>query len=98
MSGAAKFLAEVRALVAQGWTQRKLLDRRDDVQCYCLVGAIQTVTFKRNGPSAYALRRTACNALRNAAGDLYLARWNDAEGRTQADVLALIDRTIEAVQ
>ena len=89
-------LAEARKLIAQGWTQGKYKRVVDGVECWCISGAM--------GQSApdYKPRDLAFAALFRAlrADDFYLSsstnliEWNDAPGRTQEEVLALIDRAI----
>jgi hypothetical protein len=66
------------------------------VECWCISGAIDKAApdYKPNGLAFAAL----FHALR--ADDFYLSsstnitEWNDTPGRTQEDVLALIDRAI----
>ena len=89
-------LAEARKLIAQGWTQGKYKRVVNGVECWCISGAIDKAApdYKSNGLAFAAL----FHALR--AYDFYLSastnitEWNDTPGRTQEDVLALIDRAI----
>ena len=101
-------LAEARKLIAQGWTQGAFYDDEDGRGCYCLAGAVGTVdaasakltkgrvnfVFYSRSKSIAAL--SACLGGRGGgAGAVDLVtEWNDAPGRTQEDVLALIDRAI----
>jgi hypothetical protein len=89
-------LAEARKLIAQGWTQGEFKRVVDGVECWCISGAIDKAAsdYKPNGLAFAAL----FHALR--ADDFYLSsstnliEWNDTPGRTQEEVLALIDRAI----
>ena len=100
----AQVLTEARKLIAQGWTQGAFYDGDDGSGCYCLAGAVVTVSI----PNLGALDAEACadspgiRALSDCLGrrvySVYaldrLTEWNDTPGRTQEDVLALIDRAI----
>lgn len=69
----------------------------DTATCWCVDGAVTLAADEgdgRNDPSWSA----AWEALKEVApGDwnVALIDWNDAPGRTQAEVLALLDRAIE---
>jgi hypothetical protein len=92
----AQVLTEARKLIAQGWTQGEYKRVVNGVECWCISGAMGQAApdYKPNGLEFAALFR----ALR--ADDFYLSsstsliEWNDTPGRTQEDVLALIDRAI----
>ncbi len=83
-----------RALVARGWTRGVYHRQHCDEPCYCLVGAIVHVT-KQSGPryEAYAtLAKLADTTMDGLVG------WNDAPGRTQAEVVDLFDRALAALE
>jgi len=92
----AQVLTEARKLIAQGWTQGEYKRVVNGVECWCILGAMGQAAsdYKPNGLAFAAL----FHALR--ADDFYLSsssnltEWNDAPGRTQEEVLALIDRAI----
>ena len=104
-------LKAVRALIAKGWTQDWYARDRDGesvaphdsaATCYCLTGAVFAIqkgsSLDTNGRRDEredlhaALRAT----LRDNNSSNSLTDFNDAKGRTRAEVLALIDRAIEA--
>ena len=101
-------LAEARKLIAQGWTQGALYDDDDGRGCYCLAGAVGTVdaasakltkgrvnfVFYSRSKSIAALSACLGGRGRGAGAVDLVTEWNDAPGRTQEDVLALIDRAI----
>ena len=73
---------------------------------WCLTGAVRSSVYEPGGPDlsleAYELairvRRLLVDVLAPQIWDVptfVLQDWNDEDGRTQADVLALIDKTIE---
>lgn len=92
-------LGRTRALVRAGWCQydsRRVVDGR---QCYCLTGAVWASAAAGDGDFSHDYRvvKAALAFLRRAAravvaGDL--PKWNDTYGRTQGEVLALIDKAI----
>lgn len=89
-------LEAVRAKIAQGWTQGVAARDANGLECpptakraanFCLVGAcIAGDVF--SGDLRKALRISSIS----------LAEWNDADGRTQADVLARIDTALAEPQ
>jgi hypothetical protein len=92
----AQVLTEARKLIAQGWTQGEYKRVINGVECWCISGAMGQAS------PDYKPRDLAFAALFYALGDddLYLSsssnltEWNDTPGRTQEEVLALIDRAI----
>jgi hypothetical protein len=104
----AETLAEARKLIAQGWTQGAFYDDEDGSGCYCLAGAVGAaeaasvkltkgrVNFVFYSRSKSIAALSACLGGRGSgAGAVDLVtEWNDTPGRTQQDVLALIDRAI----
>ncbi len=98
MSTLRENLKAVRALIAKGWTQEAYArDARgfavnfdsDEAECYCLRGATLAAA------DSYSCCADLQIALSLPLSDGLIA-YNDFPGRTQADVLALIDRAIEA--
>lgn len=91
-------LRAARELVARGWNQgsyavdaegRRTAWGGDDAVAWCAVGATHR-SAGRSGPILPAI-----TALRAAVGlppDVTLPEWNDAPERTQAEVLAALDR------
>jgi hypothetical protein len=88
----AQVLTEARKLISQGWTQGEYKRVVDGVECWCISGAIhQAASYDKPSVLKFA---ALFRSLR--ADDFYLSliEWNDAPGRTQEDVPALIDRAI----
>ncbi len=93
-SDVADTLDKARALIEKGWTQdaearnadgldvADLDPSCDDVEpvCWCAGGAMFTV----KGDLSYTTVAAVFNA---ATGAECVAEWNDAEGRTQAEVI-----------
>lgn len=98
-----EILAEARELIAKGWTQGTPARNADgddcgvyesEAQCFCSLGAL----WRAAGGIGVAV--DAANALRaGATGSLAssISFWNDAPGRTQAEVLAAFDKAIAEV-
>lgn len=94
-------LKAARAKIEQGWCQGDAAQNSDgelcgsqdlNASCWCCVGAIGAVT-------AYNEQATpALKAIRDAIGTPGIAKWNDAKGRTQAEVLAAFDKAIELAE
>ena len=85
----------VRLRIARGWTQRTYaLDESSrpvpstspDAVRWCLAGALFAVCALEDGDYRQAEERLAPFVLGQS-----LSAWNDAPGRTQADVLGLLD-------
>ena len=100
MKSTLDILIEARAYVEKGWTQgawarnRKGTPVNEDstrAVCWCALGAL----WKADGIGSYGL-----NALVKASGGevhpTTISGWNDNPDRTQAEVLALFDKAIEA--
>lgn len=82
-------LVKARELVASGWIQGEYgtADGR-----YCMRGAC-----RKSAGSLFSDTREsldAMNALSDVIGDHALCGWNDAHGRTQAEVLEAFDEAI----
>jgi len=103
-------LAEARKLIAQGWTQGAFYDDEDEdgLGCYCLAGAVGAAEAgsvrlaKGRVKFIFYSRIKSIQSLSDCLGgkgrgqdavDL-VTEWNDTPGRTQEDVLDLIDRAI----
>lgn len=88
-------LRRMRSLIECGWTKGAFardangyitMSTGPEAVCYCLQGAARRVDlppWELRGPRG---------ALLNTP------QWNDAKGRTQADVLAVIDNSIAALE
>jgi hypothetical protein len=68
-------------------------DRKSpDVNSFCIIGAI----FKATDEGViYDEEIKVWNALNNIVGDYAISTWNDKEGRTHDEVMALLDKAIE---
>ncbi len=92
-----QILIDARALLVKGWTQRAASRDKDGLPpsagkpavCWCTYGALMTANWKESD--------TIYNWLEHKF-DMKggLIAWNDTPGRTQAEVLALFDKAIEA--
>lgn len=86
---AKEILAEARRMIEGPgrWTQGSYWRDRDGPS-YCLRGAVMVAgaASRESGEMDRAL-----SILHSAAGCESIIRWNDAPGRTQAEVLDLID-------
>lgn len=89
-------LEKARERIARGWCQSK---RHSDWGEVCIIGAIETVLLGEDHPNIsphYDLAEPYALALgfSGACNYLFAAKWNDAPGRTQAEVLARFDEAI----
>lgn len=82
-------LKRARKLIATGWTQHEMHQWRNGMMCYCAIGALSAAT---SDTLAYY---AAKNRLVPFTGRSII-RFNDAEGRTQEEVLAAFDKAIAA--
>jgi hypothetical protein len=87
-----------RSLINKGWAQHSYCRDQDGktvsivdpaATCYCLVAALPT----DHGEAIHALRKTL-----QFTEEASLVDWNDDSIRTQAEVVELIDQTIERLQ
>ena len=95
-----KALEDARALVKKGWAQdynamalgSAVCDPRSKAAArWCANGALVAATGDADSP----ICSMAYDVLRAAAEtDGSLSAWNDAPGRTQAEVLALFDKAL----
>jgi hypothetical protein len=87
-------LRAARAKIEQGWTQHAFArngiepvpSRSVTATCWCAIGAITAANGSSSSSSEVFLER--------AVGTDDVPAWNDAPGRTQAEVLAAFDRAI----
>jgi hypothetical protein len=94
-------LRAARALVEKGWTQgayartktgKECPDRSLHAKCWCASGAIWRVCAHDGIGFSEAHKQLS------AAINKPIPYWNDAPGRTQAEVLAAFDRAIEIAE
>lgn len=92
-------LERAEALLRAGWLQGRLSHPASDPAAYCLVGAVCTAgmaeTDGREIVRAYALVGHAIRLLHGElpeaeSGLLRIARWNDAPGRRESEVLQVV--------
>jgi hypothetical protein len=87
-------LDEARALIEKGWCQGAF-ERRG---CFCLYGAISQVTLGQadaDSRSTEPLEELVAKAINDGSESWELARWNDAYGRTQAEVIEAFRKAAE---
>ena len=103
MSDTAQILKNARALVARGWCQGHYAERENGETCdlvsgeavrWCAEGAIHNATFG----AKHWIWREVNDAFCKASDTDHIPSFNDAPGRTQADVLAAFDRAIAAAE
>ena len=99
MSTTLDILVAARAKIAQGWCQGAYAkdakgeateSLSPDAERWCSAGAITAST----GANDFFAREAARDAFVKAIDAGNLALWNDAPGRTQAEVLAVFDEAI----
>ena len=110
---AADKLAQVRSLIEtkEGWVRGKYKDcRPDGTLCYCILGAVAEVHGYDYGEGSYPtnlssdklvkLLASTVTEVTGAEGDpmSQVYAFNDDSTNTHADVLNLIDRTIEKLR
>lgn len=103
MSDIAAKLDEARALIEKGWTQHVYVERQGRQACYCLLGAVSKAAVgapdyeKGLLRSHKKLERAVSPVLRalGCADAFSAAVWNDARGRTQAEVVEVLGRAAE---
>lgn len=93
MTTTREILAKARALVERGWVQGRFSRMKRGKECFCAVGAI----CRAAGEAQACHRLGALKAVEaEIPQEFLLSQWNDAPGRTQAEVLAAFDRAIQA--
>lgn len=95
-----EILTAARDLVARGWCQGTMARTRHgcptawtlpDAASFCSVGAVQAAAGASEGESVYEAFEFFADVIDRAR----IPKWNDAPGRTQAEVVAAFDRAIE---
>ncbi len=90
-----RVLQEARVTVAKGWCQHRFAQRigqvnlywTDDADAYCIAAAVNRAELIHGkGPEAW-------NLIRRVIGSDPIS-WQDQPGRTQTEVLGVIDRAI----
>lgn len=86
-------LKKARALLARGWCQGSLYEGSSKAPEYCILGAIYSVAPEKSEQD------DVVNAVRAALPNrcIGISYYNDTPGRTQAEVLEVIDRAIEGL-
>lgn len=93
MTTTREILVKARALVERGWVQGRFSRMKRGKECFCAVGAI----CRAAGEAQACHRLGALKAVEDEIPqELLLSQWNDAPGRTQAEVLAAFDKAIQA--
>lgn len=101
-----ELLKAARERVAKGWCQgwfakdaagEETLEELGDACAWCVRGAIYA-SAKHGEPESVSAEMALHDTLKDSGAALSvvgpLEEWNDAPGRTQAEVLDLFDRTI----
>jgi hypothetical protein len=86
-------LRSTREFIEQGWCQGSCFGPHSGGGC--LFAAVRDVTRGWDCNPRY--RRLHDLVLAHVSPSISLSHWNDTPGRTQADVLALIDECLEDV-
>jgi hypothetical protein len=98
-----KVLKAMRVKLAAGWTQEAAartscgipVFSEDPEACsFCVMGALWSANSSLKDTVEDALMQT----LRGIGFDLTLPTYNDTPGRTQAEILTLVDKTIERLE
>ena len=104
-----KLLKETRTVLERGWTQEVyardanghvIYPENKDACQWCISGALRKASRFSDYDDAEKLPPgypEAYRAILSACPDFDLVRYNDEEGRTQADVLDLMSRAISRV-
>ena len=92
----------IQQKLRQGWCQHVMARDKNgamchylssDAVCWCIHGASQATGVVSQDVFTPIMKLT------NSEGDYAaLTSWNDAPGRTQADVIAMLDQAIASVQ
>jgi hypothetical protein len=96
MNAVADKLRQARALVERGWMQGDYADA--DCECFCALGAIQMAVCGEPDNDFSLRTRPLEQLFQQALGVKSIVNWNDANGRTQAEVLAAFDKAIELAE
>lgn len=88
-------LVRTRAIIERGWCQHESSKVVGGIKCRCLTSAVVAAYFE-SWAEDHEVRLRVKTLLATAAEvpirDLTL--WNDRQGRTQAEVLTVIDKAI----
>ena len=76
--------------------QNKVKPTSRRASCWCALGAIAAITREDPNDVNDELYWLLCRAMGLPDNEIAVAAWNDAPGRTHAEVLAVFDRAIEA--
>lgn len=96
-----QILIKARALIKKGWAQALFAvniygastsPRSKDAAAWCALGALRAAATR--GSKIFGARRALANRI--PGGYRGVADWNDEEGRTKRQVLALFDRAIKS--
>lgn len=92
-----QLLRKARALVERGWIQHHSYEGEAmQPTSVCLVAATSFAAWDQRWlPENIEAETVADELIATAIGTDDAVGWNDTEGRTQAEVLAAIDRAIE---
>jgi hypothetical protein len=91
-------LGGVRLLIENGWTRGRDKKKRGARTCYCLSGALAAVVGE-DWDSDLGARTYLKRAISPfSPGHVIITEWNDAPGRTKAQVLAVIDGAIKLAE
>jgi hypothetical protein len=96
----AVLLDAARLLEENGWCQHDFQKCTPKGTRYCLVGAVNEVVNGIEMPSFEArceFRDHVTEAVKAAVGTKALFHWNDASGRTQAEVVAALRGAAEGL-
>jgi hypothetical protein len=91
-----RVLSVAKGLVANGWIQGELYDDHGN---YCVMGALYEAEATDRGFADALVSlcgAAAVDCVNSGVGKHPIADWNDAPGRTQAEVVALFDRALTA--
>lgn len=86
----------------RAWTKRSYIgDRTDGSQCYCAFAALQTAAISLGATNNGGPGFEADCAVRDALDPAFrrsIVTFNDSESTGHADILALFDRAIAALE
>lgn len=97
-----EILTKARELIEAGWIQGnyRLITDVDGRIGYCVLGALREVFEPYNGPETAEMTEAVELVRIKATGTKWgsLSVWNDAPGRAKEEVLAVLDKAIEAAE
>jgi hypothetical protein len=88
--------------IRRGWTQGTLAENADGVHViatdsdackWCLMGAINASfgTVEKSQPALVAAQKAIAELTGKNIGNISLSQWNDEPGRTQEEVIKLLE-------